>query len=103
MTGTLFSCHSNEKPTKIDRLALISRHNILVEAPDTMASLSVGNGDFAFTTDITGLQTFYQEHQNGVTLGTQSDWGWHTFPNTENFQIMETAKYLALYFYFGLL
>ena len=93
MTGTLFSCHSNEKPTKIDRFALVTRHNILVEKPDTLASLSVGNGEFAFTTDFTGLQTFYNEYENGVTLGTQSNWGWHTFPNTENYQVMESAKY----------
>ncbi|MCL4482144.1 MAG: hypothetical protein M1445_05935 [Bacteroidetes bacterium] len=56
---------------KIDRKALVTRHNILVEAPDTLASLSVGNGNFAFTTDITGLQTFYREYENGVTLGDQ--------------------------------
>jgi hypothetical protein len=81
------------KSTKIDRFALVSRHNILIESPDTLASLSVGNGDFAFTTDITGLQTFYKEYENGVTLGTQSNWGWHTFPNTENFQLSECTKY----------
>lgn len=81
------------QPQKIDRKALVSRHNILVETPDTLASLSVGNGDFAFTTDITGLQTFYREYENGVTLGTQSNWGWHTFPNTENYRLEECTKY----------
>jgi hypothetical protein len=86
-------CQSTQKPSKIDRLALIFRHNLLVDAPDTLSSLSVGNGEFAFTTDITGLQTFYREYENGVTLGTQSNWGWHTFPNTENYQLSESAKY----------
>jgi hypothetical protein len=66
---------------------------VVIEQPDTLASLSVGNGDFAFTTDITGLQTFYKEYEKGVTLGTQSNWGWHTFPNTENYQVMESASY----------
>ena len=89
----LFSCLPLQSQTKIDRFALVNRHNILVEQPDTLASLSVGNGEFAFTTDITGLQTFYKEYENGVTLGTQSNWGWHTFPNTENFRVMESANY----------
>ena len=78
--------------SRIDRKAVVSRHSVLVEAADTMASLSVGNGEFAFTTDITGLQTFYREYENGVTLGTQSNWGWHTFPNTGGYQISESVK-----------
>lgn len=86
-------CQSAKKTEKIDRLALVSRNNVVVVQPDTLASLSVGNGEFAFTTDVTGLQTFYSEYENGVTLGTQSNWGWHTFPNTENYQVMESAKY----------
>lgn len=86
-------CQSTQKSSKIDRFALVNRHNVLVEKPDTLSSLSVGNGEFAFTTDVTGLQTFYKEYENGVTLGTQSNWGWHTFPNTENYQIMQSASY----------
>ena len=89
----ILAFHVNAQPAKIDRYALVTRHNIVVEKPDTLASLSVGNGEFAFTTDITGLQTFYGEYENGVTLGTQSNWGWHTFPNTENYQVMESARY----------
>jgi hypothetical protein len=89
----LFNCHAEVKQSRINRKALVTRHNIVVEKPDTMESLSVGNGEFAFTTDITGLQTFYSEYEKGVTLGTQSNWGWHTFPNTENYQVMESAKY----------
>jgi len=82
-----------QKTEKIDRFALVTRHNVIIEQPDTLASLSVGNGNFAFTTDITGLQTFYKEYENGVTLGTQSNWGWHTFPNTENYNVMQSATY----------
>lgn len=86
-------CQAAKKAEKIDRLALLTRNNVVVEQADTLASLSVGNGNFAFTTDITGLQTFYKEYELGVTLGTQSNWGWHTFPNTENFNIMQSAAY----------
>ena len=47
---------AGDKP--IDRKALVSRNNPVVTSVDTLASLSVGNGGFAFTTDVTGLQTF---------------------------------------------
>ena len=93
LTLVFLGCQQVQKPDKIDRLALVTRNNVVIEQPDTLASLSVGNGDFAFTTDITGLQTFYKEYENGVTLGTQSNWGWHTFPNTENYKVMESARY----------
>ncbi|MHC4646991.1 MAG: hypothetical protein ACYTBJ_15960, partial [Planctomycetota bacterium] len=42
----------------IDRYALVSRHNPVIRKPDPLSPLSVGNGEFAFTADITGLQTF---------------------------------------------
>jgi hypothetical protein len=55
-----FSCMSSRDQGRIDRFDLVNRHNILVEHFDSLASLTVGNGNFAFTTDLTGLQTFYQ-------------------------------------------
>lgn len=44
-------------PMTIDRRVLV-RHHITLTQPDALSPLSVGNGEFAFTTDITGLQTF---------------------------------------------
>jgi hypothetical protein len=79
---------------KIDRKALVLRHNVKVEAIDTLASLSVGNGAFAFTVDATGLQTFPETYQFGIPLGTQSEWGWDSHPNPENYKFDETlAEY----------
>lgn len=89
----IISCQNERMPIRIDRKALVVRNNILIEGFDSLSSLSVGNGEFAFTTDLTGLQTFYKEYENGVTLGTQSNWGWHTNPNKENFNWSETLKY----------
>lgn len=77
---------------KIDRHALVGRNNPHLERIDTMASLTVGNGSFAFTADVTGLQTFPEMYSLGVPLGTMSDWGWHSFPNQENFRFEETLK-----------
>lgn len=81
------SCADNGK---IDRAALLTRNNPHITAIDTLASLTVGNGEFAFTTDVTGLQTFPELYSKGVPLGTQSAWGWHSFPNTENYTTEET-------------
>ncbi|MDU6505534.1 MAG: glycoside hydrolase N-terminal domain-containing protein, partial [Bifidobacterium longum] len=38
------------------------------------------------TVDATGLQTFPEVYKNGVPLGTQSQWGWHSFGNPENYK-----------------
>lgn len=76
----------------INRKALVTRNNPVVTCVDTLASLSVGNGGFTFTTDITGLQTFPEYYRNGVPLGTQSEWGWHSFDNPEALRIEESYK-----------
>ena len=76
----------------IDRKALVARNNPQVNTFDSLASLSVGNGEFAFTVDATGLQTFPENYTQGVPLGTQSQWGWHSFGNPDNFTPNETLK-----------
>lgn len=76
----------------INRYALVSRNNPHITSADTLGSLSVGNGGFAFTADFTGLQTFPGLYKNGVPLGTQSQWGWHSFANPEGLAFEETLK-----------
>ena len=75
-----------EKEAPIDREALVTRNNPQVSSFDSLASLSVGNGEFAFTVDATGLQTFPERYAKGVPLGTQSQWGWHSFANPEGYR-----------------
>ncbi|HJX71565.1 MAG TPA: hypothetical protein VJ346_06425, partial [Bacteroidales bacterium] len=77
---------------QIDREVVVTRHTIRVEKFDSLSSLSVGNGSFAFTVDPTGLQSFPEFFSNGINLGTQSEWGWHCYPNTEMFDFRETLK-----------
>lgn len=77
---------------KIDRKALVERHQVNVQRFDTLASLSVGNGRFAFTVDATGLQTFPSYYANGIPLGTQSEWGWHAFPNKDSYHFEESLR-----------
>lgn len=87
----LVGCQS-KTDAPIDREALLERNNPHVTAFDSLSSLSVGNGGFAVTVDATGLQTFPKEYSKGVPLGTQSDWGWHSFANPKNFKHSETLK-----------
>ena len=73
--------------TPIDRHALVTRHNPVLRRFDTESPLSVGNGQFAFTADVTGLQTFSEAYEQTIPLGTLSEWGWHTWPNPEGWSI----------------
>lgn len=78
---------------QINRKALVQRHVVKVRGIDSLSSLSVGNGKFAFTVDVTGLQTFPETYEKGVPLGTQSEWGWDSFKNPENYKIEESYRY----------
>lgn len=80
----------------INREAVVKRHKVTLSRPDSLSSLTVGNGAFAFTVDITGLQTFPEYYKTGVALGTQSEWGWHSFPNTGNYRVEEAQKVYEL-------
>ena len=54
----------------IDRHALVARHDI--NWPQLAGQIPLGNGNFAFNADGTGLQT--------VGGNTMSHWCWHNFP-----------------------
>jgi hypothetical protein len=60
-----------ERP--IDRHALVSRHNIAWN--DVEGRLPLGNGEFCFGVDGSGLQTF--------SGNIMAHWGWHSFPLPE--------------------
>jgi hypothetical protein len=77
----------------IDRRALVTRHIPTLTKADTLSPFTVGNGEFAFTTDVTGLQTFAALYENGVPLGTQSQWGWHTHPNPNAYSLDQSLEY----------
>jgi protein-glucosylgalactosylhydroxylysine glucosidase len=81
--------------TIIDRRALVARHDPIVRSVDPWATLSVGNGRFVFTADVTGLQTFPEEYSE-LPLATQSEWGWNSFPEVERFTLADaSAEYDA--------
>jgi len=71
---------SGQRNNRIDRAVLVKRHEPILRKLDPQSPLSLGNGEFAFTADITGLQTFPQEYEKTMPLCTMSQWGWHTAP-----------------------
>ncbi|MEV4117069.1 hypothetical protein [Nonomuraea sp. NPDC049695] len=63
--------------------------------------LTVGNGDFAYTADITGMQTFTAFHDQAaaraegrlaVNTATMSTWGWHAMPNPDGFVLADAMS-----------
>lgn len=77
----------------IDREALVRRHDVHVTRVEPESPVSVGNGDFAFTVDVTGLQTFESlYHARGVPLETLSTWAWHSFPNTAGLTLDDAMR-----------
>ncbi len=65
----------------INRYEWVTRHNPVLKTIEYKSPLTVGNGDLAFTADVTGLQTLYEEYkEHNSPLCTMSQWGWHTTP-----------------------
>jgi len=87
---------ASAQTTPVNRQALVTRHSVVVIKADSLSSLSLGNGKFAFTADITGLQTFPEAYAKGVSLGTQSEWGWNSFKDTVGYKFEETLKEYTL-------
>jgi hypothetical protein len=85
---------TSTRAIRIDRRASIERHTPRNTSLDPLAPLSVGNGHFAFTVDVTGLQTFpavYRE--KGIPLETLARWAWHTNPNPEGYKLSDTYRF----------
>lgn len=88
----LLSSCSFPKHQPIDRIGVLARHDIHTSVIDSLSSLSVGNGCFAFTVDATGLQTFPEFYSKGIPLGTMAEWGWHTDPNPEKYTLSDALR-----------
>jgi hypothetical protein len=88
--ATVLPAHAADR---IDRHALVARHSPHLTAPDRWAPLSVGNGRFCFTADVTGLQTFADHYrENGIGLETQARWAWHEDPNPHGYKLADANQ-----------
>ncbi|SDZ49461.1 hypothetical protein [Herbiconiux ginsengi] len=93
---------------KINRERLVARHNIVLDEVSAEHVLTVGNGDFAYSFDFTGMQTFPRLHDQSaawnsaqaaaggnigaafaapptIDTATMSNWGWHEMPNPNGY------------------
>jgi hypothetical protein len=80
----------------IDRRSVVSRHDVVLRAPDGQSALTVGNGDFGCTVDISGMQTFREFHDPMlagdrlvINTCTQTTWGWHEMPNPDGYTMAD--------------
>jgi hypothetical protein len=84
--------------TRIDREAVVRRHVIHLTGHDAISPLTVGNGELAFTADVTGMQTFPEAHDLRVTggssmpLATQAQWGFHEMPNSRGYSLEDVMR-----------
>ncbi|GGX78566.1 hypothetical protein GJV26_04355 [Massilia dura] len=77
----------------IDRQAVVKRHDPHLRAIDPMSPLSVGNGRFAFTADVTGLQTLPDHyHGQGTPTETGARWSWHENPNPHGYKLSDANR-----------
>lgn len=77
----------------IDREAVVTRHAPRLDAIDPLAPLTLGNGRFAFTADVTGLQTLPDHyHAKGIPLETQARWSWHEDANPHGYKLSDANR-----------
>ena len=88
--------HVDNLNEKINRSKVLTRNNPVNTSADPLSSLSVGNGRFVSTVDITGLQSYPEFYKGGVPLTTMSEWGWHSFNNAEKLTTAETQREMDL-------
>ena len=88
--------NANAAGKPIDRRALVTRHNPAHTSIDKSAPFMVGNGNFAFTADITGLQTFPEQYSGLSPFLIQSQWSWHSYPNPKGFTLDSAMKPLKV-------
>lgn len=87
----LLSAVTGATEAAIDRQSVVQSFNPRRNASSPDTPLQVGNGNFAFGADITGLQTFNP-------FAALSSWGWHNFslPSTPNQTDPSGEKRLAV-------
>lgn len=79
----------------LERRILVQEHNPHIQSYDPDGFLSVGNGNFAFTVDCTGLQSFLHQREGKTPLCTMSSWGMHSYKGKEKprYDLLELKQY----------
>lgn len=90
MLGSGLALARSRPGGRIDRAALVRRHNPVLTRVDPSAPLMLGNGSLGFTADITGLQTFTEPYTAIAPLLVEAQWAWHSFPNPQQHTVRDT-------------
>ncbi len=78
----------------IDREELVRRHNPEIRKWNPQSPLTVGNGDFAYTPDFTGLQTCTGDPEGSVPRCTMSQKGFHRYPDApDSYDALRLKEY----------
>ena len=65
-----------KKELNINRENLVSRHNVIINKPDKLAPLLVGNGKFCYTADIDMMRAGWDGAPNRTNPGFPHDRSW---------------------------
>ncbi len=94
----VYSLDAKGDESTIDRKPWVERHNPAISAIDPESPFTVGNGHFAFTADVTGLQTFTGlYYDSGIPLETKARWAWHSRSNDRHYTLEDTNVEYAAY------
>ena len=87
----LWPCSVDGAAARIDRRDIVRDFNVYRWDNSRYTPLQVGNGNFAFGVDVTGLQTF-------KPFATMSTWGWHNFSLPSNRTSIESGCPFPFFF-----
>lgn len=74
----------------INRKGLIQKYNPVYSEVYTNAPLTVGNGSLAFTADVTGLQSLYDDYEAAMPVLTMSSFAWNCFKEAKNVDLSDS-------------
>ena len=77
----------------MERRSVVERHSPHFTEWDAFSPLSVGNGEYCYTADLTGTQTFDGFHQSGIPLLTEAQWAWHTAPYSNEQPVFDGSQF----------
>lgn len=77
------------------RRFLVQEHNPHIHSYDPDGFLSVGNGNFTYTVDCTGLQSYLHNRIGKTPLCTMSSWGMHSYrgKETPRYDLLKLKQY----------
>ena len=97
MIASILIMSGNSAADTIDRHKIVAAYSPTLKSLDMLSPFTLGNGKFAFTADVTGLQSFGDEYYSaGFPLETKARWAWHSKPG-KNYSLVEANEEYTAY------